>query len=178
MLPVVQDCKDTDMAQPASSVLTPDNMLSWSAIRSRTPPPAARISIHLLQETTSTRQATAPSADVRSISITRSRPQCYIGNKGEEYEPASDNAYFASEALEYNHALISLHDKVPHTLDHLFVKVLTQAQGAICIQDCSSLGGVLISGKLLQKYTPTILPSGSEFIFTRLRNPNTSSKQL
>ena len=125
MLPVVQDCKDTDMAQPASSVLTPDNMLSWSAIRSRTPPPAARISIHLLQETTSTRQATAPSADVRIISIIRSRPQCYIGYKGEEYEPASDNAYFASEALEGNHALITLNDKVLHTLGHLFVEVLT-----------------------------------------------------
>lgn len=83
------------------------------------------ITNHFLQETTSTPQATAPSADVRIIRITRGRPQCYIGHTAEKYEPGGDNAYFASAALEDNHALITLNDKVHHTLGHLFVEVLT-----------------------------------------------------
>jgi len=74
------------------------------------------------------RQTTAPSADVRIIRITRSRPKCYfgyIGDRYEKHEPGCDNAYFASEALEENHALITLNDEVTHMLDHLFVEVLT-----------------------------------------------------
>jgi hypothetical protein len=43
----------------------------------------------------------------------------------DEPESASDNAYFASDAVEYKHVLVTLNDKVLLTLDHLFVNVLT-----------------------------------------------------
>jgi hypothetical protein len=127
-----QIAEDIDMAH-ATSIPNSDGMLLWSATRPREPPLTAMIAVYLLQvtcvpsqqETTSTRRATAPSADVRILHITRSRPQCYIGCPGEKDEPAPDNAYFASEALEDQHALITLNDKVHHTLDFLFVEVLT-----------------------------------------------------
>jgi hypothetical protein len=51
-------------------------------------------------------------------------------------------------------------------------------QGELCILDSSVLGGVSISGKMLQKHTPTTLPSSSEIVLTRAWNPITSSKQL
>jgi hypothetical protein len=72
------------------------------------------------QETSSTQQADAPSLDTRNIRITKNHPRCYIGYPGDEHEPANDNAYFASEALEHKHAYITLNDKVLLTLDCLF----------------------------------------------------------
>jgi hypothetical protein len=133
MLPVVQDYKDKDMAQPAASILKSDGMLLWSTIRPRESLLTALIAEHLLQltcipsqhERYSTRHANTPSADMRNIRITQSRSQWYIGRGGDEYEPASDNAYFAEEAVEHNHALVTLNDKVLQTLDCLFVKILT-----------------------------------------------------
>jgi hypothetical protein len=186
MLPVVQDREDKDMAQPASPIPNSDGTLLWSTIHPREMPLTAMIAAHLLQLTcvTSqqqrhlTRHANAPSADMRNIRITHSRSQWYIGHGDEEYEPASDNAYFAEEAVEHNHALITLNDRVLQTLDYLFVNVLTHTQGVLCIQDSSVLGGVSINGKILQKHTHTILPSSSKIVLTRAWNPISSSKQL
>jgi hypothetical protein len=112
-------------------------MLSWSPIHSRRPPLTAMIAKHILQltcltpqqEELSTGQTAAPSPDVRKIRTTQSPPQWYISyackDHVDEPESASDNAYFASDAVEYKHVLVTLNDKVLLTLDHLFVNVLT-----------------------------------------------------
>jgi hypothetical protein len=123
------------MAQPVSSVFDWDGMLSWFPIHPHRPPLTAMIAKHILQltcvtsqqEELSTRQAAAPSLNIRNIRTTQSPPQWYISRGGDyhEPEPASDNAYFVLEAIEYNHVLITLNDKVLQTFNHLFVNVLT-----------------------------------------------------
>lgn len=77
------------------------------------------------QEQQSTRRANPPPADIRSISITQSCSTWYIGREDEGSKSASDNAYFASEAVEHNHALVTLNNKVLQTPDHFFVEGLT-----------------------------------------------------
>jgi hypothetical protein len=81
------------------------------------------------QEEHSTRQAAAPSLDVRKIRTTQSPPHWYIRyarkDQVDEPEPASDNAYFASDAVECRHVLVTINDKVLLALDHLLVNVLT-----------------------------------------------------
>jgi hypothetical protein len=81
------------------------------------------------QEELSTRQAAAPSLNIRNIRTTQSPPQWYISyarkDQVDEPESASDNAYFASDAVKCRHVLVTLNDKVLLTLDHLLVNVLT-----------------------------------------------------
>jgi hypothetical protein len=125
------------MAQPVSSVFDWDGMLSWSPIHPHRPPLTAMIATHILQltcltpqqEELSTRQAAAPSLNIRNIRTTQSPPQWYISyarkDQVDEPESASDNAYFASDAVKCRHVLVTLNDKVLLTLDHLLVNVLT-----------------------------------------------------